>query len=408
VIVLLNVIDVLFLVFIFVTLYIMILFFLIFQENKKKFYKHPKPWYRPLTVITPAHNEEHNIRDTINAVKNMRYPKKLFEYIVVDDGSTDNTAKIARECGVKVITRKKGGKASAINLGVSMAKGEIIACVDADSYPEKDTLIKTVPCFRDPNVAAVTTLVMVKNPKNILQRLQRLEYMLIGWARKMLEHIDSVYVTPGPLSLYRKSTLMKVGGFDEKTLTEDIEITFRLQKYGYKIRMIPARVYTNAPDGIKKWWHQRIRWDIGGIEAANKYKGLLFKADFGSMGIFIMPFFLASMVLSILGFAVFAYIIGVTVFGFFVFLISNLTAGVNPLAHIELLWLPDVFMVFGILVLAMSIIYLKINLKKLNEGFGGVKSCLETLLYLTIYISLFPILLIQSFWKIITKKKTGW
>ena len=104
---------------------------------------------------------------------------------------------------VKVLRKANGGKASALNLGVSNARGEIVGCVDSDSHPLPNALLKSVPFFNESSVGAVTTSIYSTKPKNLLGILQWLEYLTIAWSRKLLEFIDAVYVTPGPLSLYR-------------------------------------------------------------------------------------------------------------------------------------------------------------------------------------------------------------
>ena len=209
----------------------------------------------------------------------MDYPKKK-EIIVVDDGSTDNTFKVAsRFKGVRVLRKKQGGKASALNFGIARASGQIVVCVDSDSRPERRALMKTVPFFEE-GVAAVTTYVLVNKAKSIMERVQRIEYAMIAWSRKLFEFIESIYVTPGPMSLYRRDVLQKVGGFDEKNLTEDIEIAWRLIKNNYKIRMsLDAKVYSNVPKTFGKWWHQRLRWNIGGMQTTLKYFRLFTKKE---------------------------------------------------------------------------------------------------------------------------------
>src|SRR4030043_1308710 len=114
--------------------------------------------------------------------------------------------------------------------------------------------------FNDEKVAAVTSSVLVKNRESFITNLQAIEYKVIKFSRKLLEFIDSIYVTPGPLGIFRKSAFDKIKGFDEKNLTEDIEITWHFQAEGYKVKMgVPARAYTIAPSKIKDWIKQRNR-----------------------------------------------------------------------------------------------------------------------------------------------------
>lgn len=362
-----------------------------------------------VTIIIPAYNEEEHILETINSVKKLFYPKDLIEIIVVDDGSTDKTAEIASHTGVIVLEKENAGKANAINLGIEKANGEIIACVDADSYPKDNALIRMMHHFNDPKVAAVTSAILVKDPKNFLQRLQEVEYILIAWGRKLLEYLHSVYVTPGPLSLYRKDILQKVGCFNQNVLTEDIEIAWRLQKKGYKIKMeLSAKVYTNVPKKFRDWWDQRLRWDIGGIQTVKMYKSAFFNRDYGIFGLFIVPFFSISILISLLGIFLFVYLVLGRVIEFLEFSYYAYLAGINPLIYYPFVLLPNIFTVLGLLIFLSSIAYIVIGLKTMDKNLINSRTLRELPIYLSIYLFLFPVLLVQSFWRLLIYKKQRW
>lgn len=391
------IVDIVTAVFAFISVYLMFLFLLIFFSHKKKLYKKPSLKKVPsISIIIPAYNEENCIEKTIKNIKKLIYPKKL-EIIVVDDGSTDNTYKVVKKIkGIKVLSKKHEGKAKALNFGLKYAKGEIVACVDSDSYPEKYALLKTIPLF-EKDVAAVTTSIFVKNARNLIQRLQRIEYLFIAWSRKILEHLNSIYVTPGPMSLYRKKILLKVGGFDEKNLTEDIEIAWRLLKHKYKIKMsLNAKVYTNVPKTLKKWWHQRIRWNIGGLQTNSKYFNLFLNKNFGNVGMFLLPFFSISYILSILGLFLIFYII----FNWSYFLIGSYSFGFNPMGTFYIL--PDVFLFLGIFVFVLSLFYIKAGYKTMKRFIHFPRRILDVLIYVSFYFAIFPINLIHSFLKFLT------
>lgn len=384
-------IDAVNLIFIFVGLYFTILFIMLFFANEKKIFKRPKvKSYPSLSVIIPAHNEERDIKETIQNVKRMTYPKKL-EIIVVDDGSTDKTSEIAKQFkDVKVLKKKRGGKASALNFGIKHASGEIVTCIDSDSYPERSALLKTVPFF-EKGVAAVTTSVFVKNPKGILERFQDIEYMMVSWSRKLFEYLDAIYVTPGPMSLYKKDALQRVGGFDEKNMTEDIEIAWRLVRYKYKIKMaLDAKVYTNVPKTISKWWHQRTRWNVGGIQTTLKYKNLFMKKDFGNLGTFLLPLFSISYVLSFVG----IMFIGYVSYNGISYWINSFIFGFDPI-RLMLYIVPDVFVVLGMIALVLAIFYIRVNFKTFR-GEESNKKIRDLLVYILFYSLIFPFNLIYS------------
>lgn len=401
-----TIIDVLFFTFCIISLYMMNLFLILHFRHKKRLDEYKKSIKLPfVSIIIPAYNEEKNIKKSVGASKKLDYPKDKFEIIVVDDGSSDRTTEIAKKMGVKVIRKKRGGKASALNLGIKHSKGEIIGCLDADSYPEKDALKKMIGFFNEPLVASVTPSALVSKPKNILERMQDIEYAMISWNRKLLDFIDSVYVTPGTLSLYRKDVVQKIGGFDEKSMTEDIDIAWRIRKSGFKIKMaFSAKVFTTAHKKFRKWWHQRIRWDIGGIQVLWKNINTIFRSQYGSLGTFISPFFLASMIVSILGFAVFTFLIFNFIFFNLSFMTQSYALGSNPWKFQTPLILPNVFTVLGVITFFISLFFVRISFSMLGRSIKGFKNIFILLLYLTFYISLFPILLIQSFLKMIRGK----
>jgi cellulose synthase/poly-beta-1,6-N-acetylglucosamine synthase-like glycosyltransferase len=393
--------DIVNLIFAFVGIYFTFLFILLFLSNQKKLLKRPKIKSFPsVSIIIPAHNEEETIAETIENVKKLEYPKKK-EIIVVDDESADKTFEIAKKYrNIKVLRKKRGGKASALNFGIKQAKGEIVVCIDSDSYPEKDALLKTIPFF-EKNVAAVTTSVIVKNAKGVLERLQELEYIMVAWSRKLFEYLDAIYVTPGPMSLYRRDVLQKLGGFDEKNLTEDIEIAWRLMKHNYKIKMaLDAKVYTHVPKTIKSWWHQRNRWNIGGLQTTAKYFNLFLKKEFGNIGTFLLPFFSLSYALSIVGIFLMFYV----GFVWARYLIGAYMFGFNPIGLFLFNFVPDIFVVLAITSLLLTALYIKINFRTMKRVIEFPKKFRDILLYVFIYIGIFIFNLLHSSIKFIRKK----
>jgi len=144
--------------------------------------------------------------------------------------------------------------------------------LDADSYVSKDALHKILPEFTNDNIAAVLPLLKVRNPKNFLQKMQWLEYIVNMFYKELMSKLDCVHVSPGPFSVYKKSILMKIGGFDENNLTEDLEITLRLQKYNYRIvQLLNTDVHTIAPETFKELYKQRNRWFKGAVLNAVAY-----------------------------------------------------------------------------------------------------------------------------------------
>jgi len=392
------VIDIVNSIFLLVGTYFTILFLLLFFTHEKKLFHRPKIKKFPsVSIIIPAFNEEKVIEKTIKNVKKLVYPRKK-EIIVIDDGSTDKTYKIVKRIkGIKIFRKKNGGKANALNFGLKRARGEIVVCVDADSYPEENALLKTIPFF-EKNVAAVTTSVFIKNPKNILEKLQEMEYIMIAWSRKILEYLDAIYVTPGPMSLYKRKVLLKVGGFDEKNLTEDIEIAWRLMKHKYKIKMVlDAKIYTNVPKNLKKWWHQRLRWNIGGLQTTFKYFNLFLNKEFKNIGMFLLPMSSISYVLTFVGLIFLIYIF----FNWAQYLIGAYIFGFNPFSFSFTL-LPDMFLFLFLFSALLTVVFIRINFKTMKKITIFPKKLSNLLIYVFIYVAIFPINLLHSFFKFLT------
>lgn len=248
-----------------------------------------------VAVIVPCYNEESTVVATCESLLALDYPSDKLEIILVDDGSTDGTsaalARFAAHPQVRIITKKNGGKHTALNAGVAVTNAEIIGCLDADSFVEPDSLREIVPCFEDQNVGATTGAMSVHKPGNILQHMQNAEYIFGITFRHAIASINGLYVTPGPFSFYRRSTVEKLGGFRYGHQTEDMEMALRLQQEGYSIENAPrARVYTKTPSTVATLIKQRTRWTAGFLRnVLGEYRGLIGNRRHGALGMLILP-----------------------------------------------------------------------------------------------------------------------
>ncbi len=281
------------------SIFVFSIYLILWMDGANKEVNLPKPSNYPhVTVVIPSYNAKKTIFECISTCKKMEYGGE-FDILVVDDGSTDGSRELLEKMpGIALLRNERNcGKAAALNYAMKYAKGEILACVDSDSYPRKDALEKSVRHFiGDDKVASVVVFICVNNPKTLLEKIQEIEYWLsFGFFFKTVASIDALYVIPGPTALYRKSILAEMGGFDEHNLTEDMEIALRFQKHGYKIRTCHETVvYTDVPDTFRKLFRQRLRWYRGGVMNVLKYIELFFNPKYGDFGMFILPTTLGS------------------------------------------------------------------------------------------------------------------
>jgi cellulose synthase/poly-beta-1,6-N-acetylglucosamine synthase-like glycosyltransferase len=248
-----------------------------------------------LTVIVPAFNEETHIKRTLGSIIGSDYPNK--EVIVVDDGSTDQTYNMAsryieelHDKRFSIIRKKNGGKASAINLALRFARGEIIIIIDADSRIEKNTLKETAKEFLRPEVIAVAGKVRVLNKSNFLTKCTALEVAIgINLLRAPFSLFGTIMIIPGSLGAFRKKDLLKRGLYDKDTLTEDFDITLKLLKTGGTIRGIHSASYTEVPESLSALYRQRIRWYRGNLQTLIKHKDAMLYTNYDMLQKFSYP-----------------------------------------------------------------------------------------------------------------------
>lgn len=280
----------------FFSLFTLNVYILLFLKHRNEYLKKPlSRGHTPvISIVMPAYNEGEYITESIRCLFGLDYPADKLEIIVVDDGSTDDTGSIAKSLqggpiSLHVFRKENGGKGAAINYGLKKAKGEFIVTMDADSYATSNAIRELLPYFEDPEVMAVSPAVRIKPSDSWLKELQRVEYLMILFSRKLLSFIDSVPVTPGPFSMFRAAVFDKIGPFDEHNLVEDQEIALRIQAHHYKIKSsMTADVYTEPPDNIKDLLKQRVRWQKGGFRNYWRYRKMI-HPEYGDFGVYAIP-----------------------------------------------------------------------------------------------------------------------
>ena len=407
-------ITIVFLVYTFIALYFFFLFLLIYIQNKNEFFYYPKAKKNySLSIVVPCYNEEKDIGGTIESLLKIGY-KGLKKIIVVDDCSTDDSYRIMKEYAKKyskvmaVQTPKNTGNAAgAKNYGAQFVKTELIGFTDADSYPEKGSVNKMVGFFNDLKVGAVTSTVLVKNRNKFIEKLQAIEYKVIKFSRKLLEFIDSIYVTPGPLAVYRRKAFEDVGKFDEENLTEDIEITWNLQMNNWKVKMcVPSRVYSVAPTKVKEWINQRNRWNMGGLQTIFKYKKQALKGK-GMLGAFILPFFVLSWLLGLFGISILVYRLLRELVVSYLSTKYSIGAQTAVLTLREINLTPHVLVFLGLTLFLFGLFFTLIALSNAKEKKYKRVGVFTLGFYLIFYLLLYPIILVISLTKFL-KRKRAW
>ncbi len=259
-------------------------FIILLHPRKKEKYK-----YEPsVSVLIPAYNEEKRIRSCISAILTSDYPKELLDIVVIDDGSKDKTAEVAKELGVRVIKTKHRGKAYALNEGLRLSKGEIVIVVDSDIRVSKETIRELVGVFEDKSVGVATGMVRVDG-SGVLGRFQKIEFAYVSTLINSHYYagvpIPFVY---GAMSAFRRDALKAVGGFSNKTASEDSDTYLEIVSNGWGAAAVNTIARTEQVHGIARLVKQRERWMYGGLQVFFKH---IKRAKCNLIGCYVLPLF---------------------------------------------------------------------------------------------------------------------
>ncbi|HET6924855.1 MAG TPA: glycosyltransferase [Candidatus Saccharimonadales bacterium] len=267
-----------------------------------------------VSVVVPAHNESVVIRRTLDSIRASSYPN--IEIIVVDDGSTDDTAAIVREyimnqpktvvssylsrstgrsgqlvrrflrcerdvTPIKLVWQANHGKAVAMNNAIeNHVHGSLLMCVDADSILHPKAIQQAVHYFKDPQIIGVAANVRVLDNGTLLGRLQRFEHLVGYRSKKFYTLTNTEFIVGGVASTYRTDVVREVGGYDTDTVTEDIGLSMKLiATYGNRqCRIVYAADVVAMTEGVQTYqqlMRQRYRWKMGSLQNLIKYGNLV-------------------------------------------------------------------------------------------------------------------------------------
>jgi biofilm PGA synthesis N-glycosyltransferase PgaC len=296
-----------------------------------------------VSLLAPAYNEGVTIIDNVKSLLSIMYNN--YDVIVINDGSKDDTLdKLIRGFDLRkvpfsldnkiltkpvrgiykstnrafrkltVVDKENGGKADALNVGLNVSDRELVACIDVDCVIESDALLKMVKPFMEEKVPVIATggvvrianscvieegrLIEVRLPQSLIARFQVLEYMrafLLG--RMAWSRLNGLLLISGAFGLFRKDIAVRAGGYNHKTVGEDMELVVRMRRYmhthrlKYKVSFIPDPLcWTEAPGSYSILSRQRNRWTRGTIETLQMHRKIFLNPRFGITGMLSYPY----------------------------------------------------------------------------------------------------------------------
>jgi len=241
------------------------------------------PLLRPVagidvTVIIPAYNEAASVADTIKSLQAQTTPPRAI--IVVDDCSTDGTRDVAQALGVMVVRppTNTGSKAGAQNFGLRYVRTPLTVAIDADTVLAPDALERLLPAFRHPTVAAACGFVLPQRVRSIWERGRYIEYLFaFTYYKQLQEYYGKPLISSGCFSMYRTDILGAHNGWSNRTLAEDVDLTWSLYQAGHEVRFVPEAVcYPIEPSTLTLMGKQLRRWSHGFVQNVKlHWRGLL-------------------------------------------------------------------------------------------------------------------------------------
>lgn len=403
-----------------------------------------------ISVVAPAFNEGLTIISNVRSLLTLNYP--LFEVVIINDGSTDNTLiQMIEEFQLKkvdfaydekirtmpvrglyksenpaynrllVIDKVNGkAKADAVNAGINASSFPYFLCTDVDCILHKDTLLKLIkPIMDEGNTRVIATgatlrmvnscevdegvVTRVRPPRNLLARFQEMEYIRafvlgkMGWS-----FINAVPNVSGGLGMFDKEIAVKAGGYDAKSFGEDMELVTRMcrfmldNKQPYAIRSIPETLcWTEGPTTLKVFMRQRTRWSRGLAQLMFAHRRMFFNPSYGKMGWLVYPYNFF--------FELLAPIIEITGMAYYIMLI--IMGQINwPFAVILLILCYS----YSIMIATLAVLWDQLTSRYYKTWKEVLYVCSVSTLEMILYHPLVVLFAIRGYYFFLTNRKHSW
>ena len=262
------------------------------RERREPHYDEPPKLevYPPVSILLPCHNEEANAEETISVLAAIEYPD--FEIVAINDGSTDRTGAILDELAARiprlrvVHLAQNQGKSTAMNVGALAARNEILVGTDGDAMLDRHSLTWFVRRLQgDPTIGGVTGNPRIRNRASLLGRLQVGEFSsIIGLIKRAQNIYGSLFTVSGVMCAFRKRALQDADWWNPNTITDDVEVSWRVQLAGWHLVYEPKAIcWILMPETLKGLWRQRLRWSAGGTSTVITSIGTLISRGRWSM-----------------------------------------------------------------------------------------------------------------------------
>jgi biofilm PGA synthesis N-glycosyltransferase PgaC len=252
-----------------------LIFYFVRERGQPLYTEPPILGHQPLvSILLPCFNESAQVRETVAALARTHYPN--FEIVAIDDGSSDDTAEQLQQlldeysCLRVVLLDSNQGKSTALNAGLAVSQAEIVVCVDGDALLDPNAVTWFVNAFQsDATLGGLTGNPQIRNRSSLLGRLQVGEFSsIVGMIKRTQSVWGSILTVSGVICAFRKQAVLDTGGWNPTALTDDMDLTLRVQATGWRVTYEPNAIcWILMPEKLGGLWRQRLRWSEGGIAA---------------------------------------------------------------------------------------------------------------------------------------------